>query len=256
MELLLPPDCLVVFVDDTGHEALVEGHPVYGLGGCAAIASDLNRVVRDPWREVRRRVTGSPDTPLHASSFAQSASHDQIDVVAKFFRTQSFARLGAIISIDTTLAQEMGPVPTIAGVLKQRILDIAKRTRFTDLKVVFESSNRVDHLIEKAFGDFGLEESGQAIPTECYFMPKSAGEPALEVADFVMHAIGRQARRILEGRDGFAPDFMAVFHDQPADLVSFMNVTKVQRSEPERQSSWPGLSGPSTFCWRRFKPGK
>jgi hypothetical protein len=26
---------LIVFVDDTGHEALVPGHPVYGLGGWA-----------------------------------------------------------------------------------------------------------------------------------------------------------------------------------------------------------------------------
>jgi hypothetical protein len=35
VELHLPETSLVVFVDDTGHERLVEGHPVYGLGGCA-----------------------------------------------------------------------------------------------------------------------------------------------------------------------------------------------------------------------------
>ena len=29
--LVLPDSCLAVFVDDTGHEALVEGQPVYGL---------------------------------------------------------------------------------------------------------------------------------------------------------------------------------------------------------------------------------
>jgi hypothetical protein len=231
MELVLSSDCLVVFVDDTGHEALVEGHPVYGLGGCAAMARDLDRAIRDPWREIRREVSGSPDTPLHASSFGRSASPDQIRAVAKFFRTHPFARLGAIISVETTLVPEMGPVPTIASVLKRRIWDVARWTPFKELKVVFESSERANRLVERGFGDFGLEEDGRKIPVECYFMPKSAGEPALEVADFIMHAVGRQARRHLEGRDGFALDFKAVFHDQQRKLVSFINVEAVKRNE-------------------------
>jgi hypothetical protein len=33
LSLALPDGSLVVFVDDTGHEALVPGQPVYGLGG-------------------------------------------------------------------------------------------------------------------------------------------------------------------------------------------------------------------------------
>jgi hypothetical protein len=74
MALNLPEKSLVVFVDDTGHEALVEGHPVYGLGGCAVMASDLDGMVRHPWLEVRRKVTGSADRPLHAASFARTAS--------------------------------------------------------------------------------------------------------------------------------------------------------------------------------------
>lgn len=60
MELSVPDRSLLVFVDDTGHEALVPGHSVYGLGGCAVLAADLERVIRHPWHEVRRRVRGSP----------------------------------------------------------------------------------------------------------------------------------------------------------------------------------------------------
>jgi len=40
--LTLAEQTLVVFVNDTGHERLVEGHPVYGLGGCAAIGTILS----------------------------------------------------------------------------------------------------------------------------------------------------------------------------------------------------------------------
>jgi hypothetical protein len=35
MEFSVTDRSLLVFVDNTGHEALVLGHPVYDLGGCA-----------------------------------------------------------------------------------------------------------------------------------------------------------------------------------------------------------------------------
>jgi hypothetical protein len=230
VDLILPNDCLTVFVDDTGHEALVKGHPVYGLGGCAIVAADLDRVIRNPWREVRRKVTGSPDTPLHASSFGQKASQDQIRSVSEFFGANPFSRFGAIVSTTTTFADEMDAVSTIAGVLKNRIIDIAKWWAFRELKVIFESSERADRLIEGAFENFQLQENGRPIPVECYFMPKRAGDAAIEVADFVMHAVGRQARRKLQGRDGFAPDFAAVFHTVDRKLISFIEVDKVERN--------------------------
>jgi hypothetical protein len=82
--------------------ALVTGRPVYGLGGCAALARDLDRTICSPWRELCRRVTGSPDTPLHASDFAEFAARENIEAVAEFFRVQPFARFGAIIATDST----------------------------------------------------------------------------------------------------------------------------------------------------------
>lgn len=36
-----------------GHEALVKGHPVCGLGGCAVMTADLDRAIRRPWHEGR-----------------------------------------------------------------------------------------------------------------------------------------------------------------------------------------------------------
>lgn len=96
--------------------------------------------------------------------------------------------------------------------------------------MIFEASGRADRLIEDAFGEFGEEEGGRHIPVECAFMPKAAGHPALEVADFVMHAVGRQARHRMDGKEAFVPDFRAVFHDQDPRRVSFMDVETVRRS--------------------------
>ncbi|HRZ83355.1 MAG TPA: hypothetical protein P5069_12935, partial [Candidatus Hydrogenedentes bacterium] len=51
--------------------------PVYGLGACAVMGQHLDAVIRGPWREVRRSVTGSAEKPLHANVFAGVlASHD------------------------------------------------------------------------------------------------------------------------------------------------------------------------------------
>lgn len=122
----------------------------------------------------------------------------------------------------------MAPLPIIAGVLKNRIVDIAKWTPFGEVNVIFESSDRADRQTESVLGDFQIEDNGQTIPLECYFMPKSAGDPALEVADFIMHAVGRQARRKIDGKDGFAPDFAAVFHTVDAKLASFISVGGVE----------------------------
>jgi hypothetical protein len=198
--LALPDRCLAVFVDDTGHEALVAGHPVYGLGGCAVLARDLDQVIRTPWREIRRRVTGSPDTPLHANVFARFATPENIATVAEFFRVHPFARFGAIISANTALADDLALVSTIAKVLQARIADIARWTDFDSLAVIFESSQRADRLIEEAFQGFGLEENGAPIPVQCHFMRKEHGEPALEVADFVMHCRASSAAEPQEAR--------------------------------------------------------
>lgn len=231
MQLDLSERALVVFVDDTGHESLVPDHAVYGLGGCAVLAGDLDRILRHPWHEVRRKVRGSADAPLHAASLGRPPRPEDIEAVAAFFRTQPFARIGAIIPVTAKRGNEVTVMHIISEMLKRRIVDIARWTSFTEMHVVFESSSRADSLIEEAFADFNIEENSKAIPVRCYFMPKAANHPGLEVADFIMHAVGRQARRRVEGREGFAPDFAAVFHNQDPKRVSYMEVAAVEKAE-------------------------
>src|SRR5262249_44733735 len=98
--------------------------------------------------------------------------------------------------------------------------------------VIFEASQRADPLIQAAFQGFGLEEGGKPVPLDCFFMPKNAGEPALEVADFIMHAVGRQARRNLTQRGTFVPDFKAVFHSANPTLGSYMEAATITVNEP------------------------
>jgi hypothetical protein len=54
--------------------------------------------------------------------------------------------------------------------------------------------------------------AGARVPIHLGIMPKWAGDEALEVADFIVHAAGRQARRWDTGDERFRRDFEAVFH--------------------------------------------
>jgi hypothetical protein len=122
--LTLAEQTLVVFVDDTGHERLVEGQPVYGLGGCAGMAHDLERVIRHPWHEVRRKVRGSPDLPLHAAALGHP--HAARTSRRWLFFPKPFARIGAIFSAKAGREDGISAIGTIAAVLKQRIVNIAR----------------------------------------------------------------------------------------------------------------------------------
>jgi Protein of unknown function (DUF3800) len=236
--LVLTDRCLAVFVDDTGHEALAKGHPVYGLGGCAALGRDVERIIQLPWKELRRRVTGSPDTQLHAADFPRIAKAGDFEAVGDFFYVQPFWRFGAVFTIKTKLADEISLLRTMKGVLEKRINYIVQMTLCKEVQVVIESSDRANKLIEDTFQNFEFSRGSKRIPSECGFMSKSAAEPALEVADFVMHAIGRQTRHNLEQRGNpkqrgsFVADFCAVFHSVAPKLTSFIEVENVTVGAP------------------------
>jgi Protein of unknown function (DUF3800) len=215
---------LAVFVDETGHEEL-KGQPVYGLGGCAALGRDMERFLLGPWREVRRRVAGSPNAQLHANRFRPKPG--EVEIIEAFFRTHPFWRFGAVITRTTKLPDEMSRVRMMKGVLQNRIKEIVGKSLCKEVAVIFESSQRTDRLIEEAFQDFEVSRGSKRIPSTCYFMPKSAANPALEVADFVMHAVHRQARRGFDPRGTFVADFCAVFHTADPTLMSFFNPDEV-----------------------------
>ena len=102
MILNLSDNCLLVFIDETGHELLNDPvQKVFGLAGCAVISGSLDTAVRQPWRDVRRIVVGTPDAPLHAADHREP-TRQQLDAVNNFFK-KPFARFGAVCSVEARL---------------------------------------------------------------------------------------------------------------------------------------------------------
>jgi hypothetical protein len=223
MILNLSDKCLLVFIDETGHELLNDSfQKVFGLAGCAVIGGSLDTVVRQPWRDVRQIVVGSPDAPLHAADH-RKPTRQQLDKVNDFFK-KPFARFGAVCSVETRIDDPLTAMIIVAEALKKRLLEVLKWQPFDCVEIIFEHSQRLAPKIERAFSDFELREGGLMIPVGLNWMPKSAHEPALEVADFLANAVGAEVRHRLAGRPGFAKNFEAFFHHVDERLVSFFDV--------------------------------
>jgi hypothetical protein len=262
VQLVLPDRCLTFYVDDSGHEELLPDQSVWCLGGCAVLGRDLDAMIVQPWRAIRKLVTGSPDTQLRGNKFRKVATPEGMEAVAEFFRVQPFFRFGAILSVDTQILYDMSQLrmmetldparmseivqqtlPTMKMVLEKRINEIVQQTLCKEVKVIFESSQRVDELIQAAFQTLRVYRGSKHIPSECYFMSKSAGDCALEVADFVVNAVGGQGRQNLKDRTTYRRDFEAVFHSVDRRLTSFADVTSVSKNDESRDSKAPRSGG-------------
>jgi len=90
-----------------------------------------------------------------------------------------------------------------------------------------ESSDRADPVVKRCFGQLTSLNAVRAIHVEHCFMPKSANEPGLEVADFVVSAAGSQIQRRLRGKTGHAPDFNDVFGRLPVEGARYREVARV-----------------------------
>lgn len=157
----MDPACLVVFIDETGNEHFKDDrHPVFGFGGCAVLAADLDAAVREPWRQVRRAVNGSPDEPLHAGGRPRWLPHE-FAVVADFFRRSPCLRIASMSSRVTLLPSGMPAIDAVAGSFKKRIIDVARWTSFQSIALIFEKTDRLKGEIERAFGNFEIEEDGR-----------------------------------------------------------------------------------------------
>jgi hypothetical protein len=100
--LQVRPNCLLFFIDETGHEIDETGHetfadknyPVFGLGGCAINSSSAAAVIAEPWRAMKAAHFGGEDVPQHANEL-RNPTTEQLDALSRFCREQQFARLGS-----------------------------------------------------------------------------------------------------------------------------------------------------------------
>jgi hypothetical protein len=222
----LKPDAedLLVFIDDTGHETFAGNQGFYGLGSCVTLATAYAHL-KTRWEEVRTAITGDPAAPLHASEMARKPRN--FAALASFFLDPSFLRIAVTTTRNIGLPPKMHPCVPVMGQLREEIAVVASRLPCRRIWLIVESSTRANPIVRDCFLQLtSLTFPGQH-PVEHCFMPKSANEPGLEVADFIVSAASSEVQRRQRGKAGHAPDFNDVFCRFPTDGCRYCEITHV-----------------------------
>lgn len=232
---------LVFFLDETGQELFQDRNfPLFGLGGCGMSSGYYVDTIRPTWIHMKNRWFGGPESVFHAAELKNPTSK-QISALATFFTDYEFLRVGAIATDKTVMNVEMPPFQLVTSCLQQRILSVlAISHKFERIYLFFEANDRTNKQVEQYFANFTKLETpdGREIPVICCFAPKDMAEPGLEIADAIMHTSGTQTRNRL--RDGsatpFRKDWICVWQSVRKQLVSFMEVTKVEETAATRKA--------------------
>ncbi len=227
---------LLVFIDETGEEFFQDlEFPLFGLGGCVVPAVAYFNTVSPAWLELKRRFFGGADHPLHATSIDRSNTCG-IEAVGNFFREHAFSRIAVALTRSTELSKQLEPFQVASISLLNRLVEVVRWWQgITEIALVVEQSKRGDKLARKFLSNFSYwrEIEGQkvSLPVRRQFMPKSVGEPGLEIADFIMNAVGGRTRSRLRGSRGARADFKAIFDDVEQRLVSFMEINRAELNQ-------------------------
>jgi Protein of unknown function (DUF3800) len=232
--LKLTPDTLAVFIDEAGIEDYSDpNNPTFGRGGCAVLGPQYLKLIKKPWRQLKREKMGGATKAFHATDFEHSGpSKVQISAINRFLR-QPFWRFAVMSDAKTALP------PGIDGHRAVSLLTVRFVTRLVakyDVKVValvFESSERGDELVQRDFDLASMQlfnRAGVRVVVDGYFMDKACMEAGLEIADLVAHTAGRQRRHELAGKPGHAKDFQQMYWHSPIP-PAFMSINTVELRE-------------------------
>ncbi len=233
--LVIRPRMLLVFIDETGIEDYSDlRNPTFGRGGCAVLAADYKKLIKKPWRKLKRERLGGAMKPFHAVEFEQSRpTKDQITGINRFLK-RPFWRFAVMSDERTKLPPGIDGHRAVSLVTVKFVTRLAANyENVTTIALVFEASGRGDELVKR---DFDLANmnlvngAGKRIEVDGYFMEKRYMEPGLEVADLIAHTAGRQRRHQIADKEGVAKDFEQMFWHSPIP-PAFMSIDTVQLNE-------------------------
>ncbi len=216
----LRPETLLIFIDETGIEDYSDPkNPTFGRGGCAVLGADYKKLLKKPWRKLKREKLGGAAKPFHATEFEQSRpSLVQITRINRFLQ-RPFWRFAVMTDERTALPAGIDGHKAVSIVTIRFVTKLVETYQgLANVAMVFEASDRGNKLVERDFKLANMNlvtASGRRLEVDGYFMEKKQMEAGLEVADLVAHTAGRQRRHQLAEKEGVTPDFKQMYWHSP-----------------------------------------
>jgi hypothetical protein len=210
-KLHLPLRSAMIFIDETGQETFSDPkNPTFGRGGCGVLHPEYRVRLAKPWRRLKRERLGGANKPFHAAEFERTQpTMRQIQGINSFMALP-FWRFAAMCASRTELPPGIDAYKAISLVTVSYFARAVSRMDVDVVALIFKASTRGDTLVKRDYDLASMDLRnmwGRPVCVEGCFMPKSAMEPGLEVADLVAHTAGRQRRHEISGKPGHAPDF-------------------------------------------------
>lgn len=246
-KLKLPLRSLLVFIDETGNEDLSDPrNQTFGRGGCGCLYTDYKRLIKKPWRKLKRERLGGATKPFHAADFEQTRpTMRQIGGINSFVALP-FWRFAVMLDARTELPDGVDPHKAVSLVTGLYLSRVAANSDVDVVALIFEASSRGDSLVQRDFDLAAMDfcnVSGKRVEVEGCFMPKHSMEPGLEVADLIAHTAGRQRRHELRGKTGHVQDFKQTYWHSPIppEFIAISSVevsaaVKASRAVPRKES--------------------
>jgi hypothetical protein len=235
-EIHLYPTDLLIAIDETGIEDVSDHNfPLFGLGGCGVHAGQFFDLMANPWNRLKQDHFSGILAPLHAADL-RAATAEQMQAVGDFFQKHPFFRFAALLTRETNLHSPEERYAAVAQVLIQQIAAAGRLAPFRRIMLLFEASERTDKLAKRVFDGLQMQGSSAEESYEIQIHKlrgtKPLLYPALEIADFVMHAAGTAVKNSLAGKRMLnRRDFAAVFDSFPESASWFFLIDHVRYEE-------------------------
>jgi hypothetical protein len=223
-KLVLNENDIVFFLDETGHELLTDkNHPIFGIGGCGVSVGLYVKSIRPAWITLKKSFGFDEITPFHAADLdPKKMTKVQMDNLNSFWKKFEFLRVASITGDTSSFGNGAVPREVVYGSLKNRILSVIQPWQFGSITLCFESSDRLNDETVRNFHNFNLERGRVKVVVNQSFLPKNVCEPGMEIADFIMHSSGCQARITNKSDISKRRDFEAIWNSIDKKFMSYL----------------------------------
>lgn len=226
-------DTLLVFLDETGVETLTDPNaPFFGIGGLVIVARDYFSQVEKPWHQLKEKYFGGIVEPLHAADL-RYPSKEIIESLNSYFESNRFGRIAVTCTDKTINETGIRVEEIILAAMWDRIATVANNMSWKEILIIFEENHRLIPAIRQELMTKKPQNGNREIAVTYHTMLKDSRFAGMEVADFIIHTAGRQARimrdkHFVKEFKEAQPDFIKVFESYPS-LTSYLSISRIRR---------------------------